>query len=211
MSLQSLMHIQTDACGILSRRTFLRSVAVGAAGLGMFGWKETVALQAEELRKRGMACILLFMRGGPSQLETFDPKPGTTNGGPTTAIDTAVSGIQIAAGWDNVARSMKDITLIRSMTNKEGEHQRATYELHTGYVPMGATKYPTLGSIVAAELAPQEFDLPNFVSIGNRATTIGAGFLGMNFAPFVVGNATQPPTNLALPQRVNDKRFSKRM
>ena len=57
----------------------------------------------------------------------------------------------------------------------------------------------------------RQFDLPNFVSIGNRATTIGAGFLGMNFAPFVVGNATQPPTNLALPQRVNDKRFSKRM
>jgi uncharacterized protein (DUF1501 family) len=205
------MHIQTDACGILSRRTFLRSVTVGAAGLGMFGWKETVALQAEELRRRGTACILLFMRGGPSQLETFDPKPGTTNGGPTTAVDTAVPGVQIAAGWDNVAKSMKDIALIRSITNKEGEHQRATYQLHTGYVPMGATKYPTLGSIVAAELGPQEFDLPNFVSIGNRATTIGAGFLGMNFAPFVVGNATQPPTNLTLPQRVNEKRFGKRM
>src|SRR5207244_3192979 len=103
MSLQSLMHIQTDSSGILSRRTFLRSMAVGAAGLGMVGWKETVALQAEELRKRGMACILLFMRGGPSQLETFDPKPGTVTGGPTTAIATGIPGIQVAAGWDNVA------------------------------------------------------------------------------------------------------------
>src|SRR6516164_1255434 len=125
MSLQSLMHVRTDGSGVLCRRTFLRSVAFTAAGVSVLGWKETVALQAEELRKRGMACILLFMRGGPSQLETFDPKPGATTGGPTTSIATSLSGVQLAAGWENVAKSMKDIALIRSMTNKEGEHQRA--------------------------------------------------------------------------------------
>ena len=210
MSLQSLMHVRTDGSGVLCRRTFLRSVAFTAAGVSVLGWKETVALQAEELRKRGMACILLFMRGGPSQLETFDPKPGATTGGPTTSIATSLSGVQLAAGWENVAKSMKDIALIRSMTNKEGEHQRATYQLHTGYIPMGGTKYPSIGSIVAAELAASEFDLPHFVSIGNRASTIGSGFLGMNFAPFVVTNATQPPSNLALPQAVNLRRFDKR-
>src|ERR1051326_5195825 len=98
MNLQPLLHVQTDARGIIGRRTFLRQLAVGA-GIGMLGWKDTGTLHAEELRKRGMACILLFMRGGPSQMETFDPKPGTANGGPTEAIDTAVSGIQIAQGW----------------------------------------------------------------------------------------------------------------
>jgi hypothetical protein len=210
MSLQSLMHIQTDGHGILSRRTFLRSVGASAAGLGMLGWKDMLTLQAEELRKRGMACILLFMRGGPSQLETFDPKPGTANGGPTKSISTAISGVQVAEGWENVSRAMKEIALIRSMTNKEGEHQRATYQLHTGYIPMGGTKFPSLGSIVASELGGQDFDLPHFVSIGNRATTIGSGFLGMNFAPFVVANATQPPNNLALPSTVDQKRFGKR-
>jgi hypothetical protein len=211
MSLQSLMHIQTDGRGILSRRSFLRHVAVGAAGVSMFGWKETVALRADELRKRGMACILLFMRGGPSQLETFDPKPGTNNGGPTKGISTAVPGVQLAEGWENVAKAMQEITVIRSMTNKEGEHQRATYQLHTGYVPMGATKYPSIGSIVASEIGPAEFDLPHFVSIGNRATTIGSGFLGMNFAPFVVANATQPPSDVALPRPVDQPRFGRRM
>ncbi|TMQ29668.1 MAG: DUF1501 domain-containing protein, partial [Planctomycetota bacterium] len=90
------------------------------------GWKDQVTLHAEELRKRGMACILLFMRGGPSQFETFDPKPGTSNGGPTQAIDTVASGIQIAEGWERVAKVMNDIAVIRSMTNREGEHQRAT-------------------------------------------------------------------------------------
>src|SRR5205823_11583264 len=124
--LQSLMHIRTSSDGVISRRSFLRNVAVGAAGAGLLGWKDAMALHAEELRKRGMACILLFMRGGPSQLETFDPKPGTTNGGPTKAISTAANGIQIAESWPQVAKVMNDIAIIRSMTNKEGEHQRAT-------------------------------------------------------------------------------------
>ncbi|TMQ31805.1 MAG: twin-arginine translocation signal domain-containing protein, partial [Planctomycetota bacterium] len=72
MTLQSLMHIQTNAEGVLSRRSFLHSMAAAGAGLGLLGWKDQVTLHAEELRKRGMACILLFMRGGPSQFETFD-------------------------------------------------------------------------------------------------------------------------------------------
>lgn len=211
MSLQPLMHIQTTRDGVYCRRSFLRQVAAGAAGLGVLGWKETVALSADEMRKKGMACILLFMRGGPSQFETFDPKPDTTNGGPTKAISTATSGIQIAEGWTETAKRMNDITLIRSLNNREGEHQRATYQLHTGYAPTGSVKYPSLGSIVAAELGPQGFDLPHFVSIGNRATSIGAGFLGMNVAPFVVANPQQMPSNLELPSSVSNDRFNRRL
>ncbi|HEV3238672.1 MAG TPA: DUF1501 domain-containing protein, partial [Gemmataceae bacterium] len=103
MTLQSLMHVRTTGDGVINRRSFIRSVAASAAGLSMLGWKEAITAQAEELRKRGMACILLYMRGGPSQMETFDPKPGTANGGPTKAINTAVNGIQIAESWPKVA------------------------------------------------------------------------------------------------------------
>jgi uncharacterized protein (DUF1501 family) len=204
------MHIQTNRDGIVSRRSFLRNVAVGAAGLGVLGWKEAVALQAAELRKQGMACILLFMRGGPSQLETFDPKPGTDHGGPTTAIPTAVNGIQVAEHWPTVAKAMNDIALIRSMTSREGEHVRATYQLHTGYVPSGSVKYPSLGSIAAAELGKPDFDLPHFVSIGNR-NVIGSGFLGMSAAPFIVVNPTKLPDNVALPRKVDAGRFGRRL
>ncbi len=211
MTVHSLMHVQTGRDGVVSRRTFLRSVAVGAAALGVLGWKDAVTLQAEELRKRGLACILLFMRGGPSQMETFDPKPGTANGGPTKAIDTAAPGIQIAEAWPNVAKAMKDVALVRSMNNREGEHGRATYQLHTGYLPGGGLKHPSLGSLVANELGPADFDLPHFVSVGNRATTLGSGFLGMHVAPFVVANATQMPTNTELPQGVDAKRFNRRL
>jgi hypothetical protein len=209
--LHTLMHVQTGREGVINRRTFLHRLSVGAAGLGVLGWKDAVALHADELRKRGMACILLFMRGGPSQLETFDPKPDTTNGGPTKAVQTAVSGIQIAEPWTHVAKAMQDIALIRSMTNKEGEHARATYQLHTGYVPTGSVKFPSIGSVVASELGPPDFDLPHFVSVGNRLATIGSGFLGMSVAPFVVPNAAQMPANLELPRGLTTRRFGRRL
>jgi hypothetical protein len=209
--LQSLMHIRTSSDGVISRRSFLRNAAVGAASAGLLGWKDAMALHADELRQRGMACILLFMRGGPSQLETFDPKPGTDHGGPTKAISTAVSGIQIAEGWTHVADAMKDIALIRSMTNREGEHARATYQLHTGYIPSGTVKYPSIGSIVASEIGTPDSDLPHFVSIGNKLATIGSGFLGMSMAPFVVGNPEQMPTNVELPKGVSNQRFGRRL
>jgi Protein of unknown function (DUF1501) len=208
---QMLMHAHTNRDGVFSRRTFFRNVAAGAAGLGMLGWKDALTLHADELRRQGKACILLFMRGGPSQFETFDPKPGHDNGGPTQAIDTAVSGIRVAEGWTNVARQMRDIALIRSMNNREGEHQRAVYQMHTGYIPAGGVRHPSIGSIVASETAPRDFDLPHFVSVGNRFTSIGSGFLGMAFAPFAVANPSVMPANVELPGGVSNNRFGRRM
>src|SRR4051794_34199458 len=81
MTTHTLMHVQTNRDGVVSRRTFLRTLGAGAA-LGAIGWKDALTLRAQELQQRGMACVLLFMRGGPSQFETFDPKPGHANGGP---------------------------------------------------------------------------------------------------------------------------------
>lgn len=211
MSIQSLMQIRTGRDGVLSRRTFLRNASVGAAGLGLLGWKEAVTAHADELRKDGLACILLFMRGGPSQFETFDPKPGNTNGGPTKDIATAASGIRIAEPWTNLAKVMKDVTLVRSMTSKEGEHLRATYQMHTGYLPSGSVKHPSIGSIVAHEIGKKDFDLPHFVSIGGRFATAGSGFLGMSVSPFVVSNASQMPSNVELPSGVDSKRYGKRL
>jgi hypothetical protein len=211
MSLQALVQVQTNRDGVVHRRSFLRRLAGGAAALGLLGWKDTVALEADELRRRGMACILLYMRGGPSQFETFDPKPGHDNGGPTQAIDTAVPGIRIAEGWTNLAREMRDVAVIRSMTNREGEHQRAAYQMHTGYVPTGGVRFPSLGAIVASEIAPRDFDLPHFVSIGNRLGAIGSGFLGMAFAPFAVVDPTRMPLNTELPASVRESRFERRL
>jgi hypothetical protein len=211
MPLQSLMHVQTNRDGVLSRRSFLRTVGGGAAGLGLLGWRDALVLQADELRRQGRACILLFMQGGPSQLETFDPKPGTTSGGPTEAISTAVNGVRIAADWPQVARQMGDLALIRSLTNREGEHARAVYQLHTGYAPGGAVRHPSLGAVVAREVGPRNFDLPSFVSVGSRVASIGAGFLGTAYAPFVVFDPNRMPANAEVPRSLRGGRFSRRL
>jgi hypothetical protein len=209
---RELVQVAMSGEGIVGRRHFLRTIGLGAAGLAAtaavpVSFTDWMALQAGEMKKRRMACILLWMGGGPSQLETFDPKPGTEHGGETRAISTAVSGISIAEGWGHTAKVMDEIALVRSMTNKEGNHQRATYQLHTGYVPSATVKHPNLGCSVATELGESHFDLPHIVSIGGP--TIGAGFLGAALEPFVVQNPEKPPENTQ--PRTPTDRFRRRL
>jgi hypothetical protein len=199
----SLFHHQSITLGRrgVSRRSFLHYVSAGALAAGTLDFRDLMSVRAAELRKQGMSMILLWMQGGPSQFETFDPKPGTENGGPTEAIDTAVPGIRIAAAWPQTAKITGDIALIRSMTNKEGEHQRATYQMHTGYIPTGTVRHPSLGCAIAKELTPAEHELPAVVAIGQGGpggARIGSGFLGVDFDPFVVQNPGELPQNVAI-------------
>ncbi|TXT30196.1 MAG: hypothetical protein FD138_2313 [Planctomycetota bacterium] len=179
----------------LSRRGFLHTVTAGAAAVGTLNLRDLMSLQAAELKKQGKSMILLWMNGAPSQFETFDPKPDNAEvTGETKAIDTNVPGIQIANGWDNVAKVMNEIALIRSLTNKEGQHQRATFQMHTGYIPSSSVKYPSLGCNIAKMLADPERELPAVVSVGQ---TEGAGFLGVDYEPFVVDRPGDLPQNVA--------------
>ena len=205
MEMKSLQQGYGSASGLagLSRRGFLRGVSaagIGAAGIGSLGLRELVALRAEDLQKKSMSVIVLWMQGGPSQFETFDPKPGHDNGGPTEAIKTSVEGIHVAQHWPLVAEQMKDIALIRSMTNREGNHQRATYQLHTGYAPTGSVKHPSLGSLVSKEIGDVDHELPQFVAIGSSRglSGISAGFLGVGYDPFGVSSPERPPDNTKL-------------
>jgi hypothetical protein len=185
----------------ISRRGFLRGVAAGSAaftGLNAF---------AAEVKQQGRACILLWMAGGPSQFETFDPKPGVRTQGPTKAISTSVPGIQFAEHWTRTATVMKELAVIRSMTSKEGNHGRATYLLHTSYPPSGGIVHPGFGSLAAQQLGQADFDLPSFVSISGPS--VGSSFLGVRYAPFVVTDPNQPPDNLISP--VSKERLHRRL
>lgn len=125
-------------------------------------------------------------------METFDPKPGEDNGGPTKAIETSVPGIRISEHLPQVAKVMHHLAPIRSMSTKEGDHTRATYYLHTGYLPQGPIRYPTVGSFLSKELINAECDLPSFVSVNPfRAfapAAYGPGFLGPSWSPLVVNS-----------------------
>ena len=190
----------------MTRRSFLHQVSAGTIAAGTLNLRDLISLQAAELRKQGRSMILLWMAGGPSHFETFDPKPATTNGGPTKSIPTSVSGIQIANGWERTAKMMNDIALIRSMTNREGSHPRATYQMHTGYIPSGSVKHPSLAACIAKEIGDPESDLPAVVSVGR---TQGAGFLGVDYEPFVVDRPGQLPQNVA--NAVTKPRYQRRL
>ncbi|HET6880952.1 MAG TPA: DUF1501 domain-containing protein [Pirellulales bacterium] len=188
---ETCLHLNVNREGHVSRRRFM---AIGGAALAGGGLLGQISLHADELKKQGRSCILVWLAGGPSQMETWDPKPGTANGGQTKAIGTAVSGVQIAEYWPLLAKSLDRWGLIRSMTNKEGAHERATYQLHTGRRPTGSLKFPNIGSVVAEYLGSRDAELPNFVSIGQ---TIGSGFLGVSSQPFIVNKPGSLPDDVA--------------
>jgi hypothetical protein len=174
----------------LSRRDWLRLSAAGALGASASGWLETLAAHAAALPPRKKHCILLWMAGGPSQMDTFDLKPGHANGGPAKEIATAVPGIRISESLPGVAKHMKRMAIVRSMSTKEADHARATYLMRTGRAPGGPIQYPTLGALVSKELQRDDLPLPGFVSIAPQrllaAAAFGPGFLGPRHAPLVV-------------------------
>jgi hypothetical protein len=176
----------------LSRREWLTLSAAGVLGCSLSGWMGRLAAQTATSPQRRRACILLWMTGGPSQIDTFDLKPGHVNGGPYREIPTAVPGIRISEHLPRLAAQMGDMVLVRSMSSREGDHGRGTYLLHTGNLPMGAIQYPTLGSLISKELGAEDAPLPNFVSIapslGFNPAAYSSGFLGPQYAPLLVGN-----------------------
>src|SRR6476646_9586968 len=190
------LHIQSEIAirrSGVRRRDFLKFIPGAAAATGLLSWQDLLAANAPALRKAGKACILLWMTGGPSQFETFDPKPGHANGGETKTIKTAVPGIEISENLPKVAAAMDDLCLIRSMNGKEGQHPRATFLMHTGYLPSPAVKYPTFGSIVAKELGDPASDIPSFVRVGqaqgaNVSAMGAAGILGVDYDPLNMSN-----------------------
>ena len=192
MHQETVFDLKVDRHGDVTRRRFFQLAGASLATSGILG---QVSLNAAQLKKDGRACILIWLAGGPSQMETWDPKPGTENGGETKAIRTAVPSIKIAEYFPKIAKTMKDIAIIRSMSGREAAHARATYRLRTGRLMGGPEKHPHFGSIVAQELGNESAALPNFVSIGN---TLSSGFLGVKVAPFVVNRAGQLPANVSM-------------
>lgn len=183
-----------------SRRDLLRIAAASVGGVSCSGWLPKLAQAAESSAARGRrppkACILLWMSGGPSQMETLSPKPDHRNGGPTKAISTAVPGIELSDNLPLLAKQMKDVALIRSMKTREGDHGRATELMMTGYRPMGgAIDYPVMGSVLSKWLKVPDSPLPGFVAVSPfRQGNLGSGFLGPQFAPLMVSGASNDPT-----------------
>jgi hypothetical protein len=189
---------------MLSRRTFMQATISGlAASLNL---RPFVA--AAQARARAKACIVLWLNGGPSHIDTWDPKPASAAGGPFKAVRTRVDGLLLSEHLPQVAEVAQHLAVIRSMTSREGNHERAQYLVHTGYPPNPTVAYPSLGGWVAHELGDPSFDLPAFVSI--KGPSLSAGFLGVQYNPYIVADVRQPLQNTDYAPAVNMVRLLKR-
>ena len=171
----------------MNRRHFMSHLA-GAAALAApaTAFTNSILANATDLRKRHKSAILLWMGGGPSTMDIWDLKPGAATGGPFKQISTSADGIAICEHMPEMAKQMHHMSIVRSMSTREADHMRGRYYMHTGYVPNPNVEYPSYGSVIAHELAEQvpELEIPPFVSVGSGS--VGPGFLGMTWAPFVV-------------------------
>ena len=171
----------------MSRRHFMSHLA-GAAALASpaVDFTNTLLANAPDLRKRHKAAIMLWMGGGPSTIDIWDLKPGAATGGPFKPIATSADGVQICEHMPLMAKQMHHMAIVRSLSTREADHMRGRYYMHTGYVPNPNVDYPSYGAVIAHELANQvpDLEIPPFVSVGGGS--VGPGFLGMTWAPFVV-------------------------
>lgn len=157
---------------------------------------------------KAKSCIVLWMNGGPSHIDTFDPKPGTASGGSFKAISTRQTGVSICEHMPQIANVMDKIALLRGVSSKEGNHQRALELGHTGHVPNPTVQAPSIGSWVARKRPTPGLELPSFVSLAGPSA--GAGFFGNPYDPFVVQSPGQLPEDLVPARSVGEARETKR-
>jgi len=216
--------LRTSVGGFLGFAMAQQAQVFGAPNPGLF-------LPQAGATRATKSVIMLWMSGGPSQFETWNPLEGRDNGGPTKALETAVKGVSYAENMKVCASQAEHIAVVRSITSREGSHERGRYLLHTGYVPTGTVIHPSMGSITSMEVGAKSLDLPSYIAIGGPSE--GQGFLPPEYAPFMIdtpgggrgpgggggkpgmkggdANNTTGIQNLAYPQGVDKARFRERM
>ena len=169
----------------ITRRDFLQVGTIPLLGLGL----STASSMPLVARKPNQAksCILIWLDGGPSHLETFDPKPAAPVEvrGPFQSIATSVPGLALSEVMPNLARIAHKLCVIRSVTSPLGEHNIANHYLLTGYQPTPALVYPSYGAVVSHFREPTTA-LPNYITLNEYRSTAGAGFLGTQYEPYLV-------------------------
>lgn len=192
----------------MSRRHFMSHMAgASAMTIPALTMGQSIMTHAADLKKSGKAAIMLWMSGGPSTMDIWDLKPGAATGGPFRPISTK-GDMQICEHMPLTAQVMDKLSIIRSMSTREADHQRGRYYMHTGYVPNPNIEHPSYGAVLSHELIDQRpaLEIPPFVSVGGGS--VGPGFLGMAWAPFVVTSNGQVRN---LDMGIEDKRLMQRM
>lgn len=196
----------------LDRRRFLGALAAGTAGFAAADMTALDVLKqpalAGALKKQQKRVILLWLAGGASQLETWDPKPGTATGGPFRAIPTSAPGVRISELMPKMARRMDDTCIVRSLNTKNGDHGGGAQLMMRGRMGDPSLRYPDLGAVLARELGRAHSAVPDYVSFysateGRDFAPGSAGFLGSRYSPMELTTGLMPE-NIRRPEALSE-------
>ncbi|MDP1797794.1 MAG: DUF1501 domain-containing protein [Planctomycetaceae bacterium] len=201
-----------------SRREFLYAGWLGGLGLTLgdaFRMQSTHAAEAKN-SPRAKSVIHIYLNGGFAHMDSFDPKPDAPleYRGILNPIDTSLPGVQFSEHMQHTAKIADKLTVVRSMTHTEVDHNRGQHSMFTGYRPSPALVYPSAGSVVAHQLGTRGATPPYVCVPTQGADYLGSGYLSNANGPFALGTDPARPgftvRDLSLPKGVDDARFESR-
>lgn len=204
-----------------TRRTFLGNMArtmLGASAVATFGPSAIARAITQDPQKplvlgRATAknVIYLFLRGGMSHLDTFDPKPGKETQGPVEALRTRADGVLLGQYFPRLAEQMDKVCIVSSMSSKQGAHPQAQYLMRTSYELRGTIQHPSLGAWCNHLGGRRNATMPGHVLIGGGADMPTAGFFPPEYQALPIGSAEDGLQNASLPRGTDQERFARRM
>jgi uncharacterized protein (DUF1501 family) len=201
----------------VSRRAFLSRTARSLLGVGampaLHGLLHAQEAGSVPLRPGAKAknVIYLNMDGGMSHLDTFDLKPGAKTQGPTEGVRTSADGVRIHKLLGKLAKKMRRVCVVNSMTSTQGAHEQAQYFLHTSYMLRGTIKHPTIGAWMSLMMGSRNPALPAHASIGDVTHRVSAGFMESKHGPLPIRDPGTGLENSARPPGVSEQVYAERL
>lgn len=200
----------------LSRRDFVRRVAATSLGVGLLPAGRAFAAgegasKARNPNVKAKNVIYLYMAGGMSHLDTFDPKPGHEVMGSTGTVASRVDGYHVGEGLQRTSKLMDRFAVVNSMNSTAGAHEQGNYFMHTSYDLRGTIRHPGMGAWLLKYNGKGNETLPGSVVVGNASRHPGAGFFESRFAPLMVTDPEQGLANSKRLESVTETAFNRRI
>jgi hypothetical protein len=194
----------------ISRRTFVERFTKAVFGVSLLPSFSGLRAAESKLGGKAKSVIFLYLRGGISHIDTFDPKPGKPEMGGVKAIATSADGVQVSEWFPRMAKQMHHVSLVRSMTSTQGIHDRGTYLAHTSYFMTPTITHPSLGSWAVKLLGSANAVLPGNILINGSPQHPRSGYMPTHLAPLPIVDPGAGLQNAALPAKIAESDFERR-
>lgn len=194
----------------IGRRAFLERFAKAVFGVSLLPASAAEAATKTNAGGKAKSVIFLYLRGGISHIDTFDPKPGKPEMGGVRAVATSADGVQISEWFPRMAKQMHRVALVRSMTSTQGIHDRGTYLAHTSYFMTPTITHPSLGSWAVKQIGSANSVLPGNILINGSPQHPRSGYMPTHLAPLPIVDPGAGLQNAALPPETTESDFARR-